>query len=625
MNQPPPAASGNTPPAALSLRRLLRDMLVLRPLARPRLLFSLRASLSLGMPVLAGWLAGDMPAGLLAATGGFTALYGKGRPWASRAVELAIIAFAFATAVAVGMAVAAWPAAVVPTVALIAMLATWLGNAMQIGPPGAYMFLLACAAATAMPATHIASHDAFALVLAGGAFAWLLQMSGAMIKPRGPEQRAVASAAQAVTGFLEAIGSDAEGSTRQVAARALGDAWQALTSFQPPRVAGDSTLAALRARTRQLNGVFAQAMQAAAEDRRLPPDLAEHARRLGDPHSPVTATDTACGVDPAAGDPDAATRLREALRPRSWPMLVVARVGLAALLAGALGAALDLDRAYWAVAAAVLMLHQGLEGQALLRRCIERLVGTWIGLLLAGTVLWFQPQGLAVVVLIMVLQFAVEMLVLRNYALAAIFITAAALTLAAGGQPVPDLGSYLLARGVDTAIGCAVALLVFRLTWPQASTALLPEQLIRTLAAIDTLAVQLAQGDASGDATRRAQRELQHRCFSLTQAWQRAAAASRVPQRPDERLWPGIAATEELAFRLLGSCWSLQRLDRDSAQAQSRELFADGLPALRESLRRAIEALEQDGNALPQAADGLAAFLAADVHNLFQALRSEGA
>ena len=60
-------------------------------------------------------------------------------------------------------------------------------------------------------------------------------------------------------------------------------------------------------------------------------------------------------------------------------------------------------------------------------------------------------------------------------------------------------------------------------------------------------------------------------------------------------------------------------------QAQARGLFADGLPALRQSLRRTIKALEQDGNALPQAADGLAAFLAADVHNLFQALRSEGA
>ena len=223
-----------------------------------------------------------------------------------------------------------------------------------------------------------------------------------------------------------------------------------------------------------LNALFADAVKAAADGQALPADSRPRCRRLGDLELPLPATDAEPALargDTPLGHPSAWSALRQSLRLRSLPVLVVGRVGLAAVLAGGIGALFELERAYWAVAAAVLMLHQGLEGRPLLQRCIERLVGTWVGLLLAGALLWQPPHGLWLVALIMILQFTIEMVVLRNYALAVVFITAAALTLAAGGLPVPDLGSYLLARGVDTAVGCAVALAVFRLTWPRASAA----------------------------------------------------------------------------------------------------------------------------------------------------------
>ncbi len=54
------------------------------------------------------------------------------------------------------------------------------------------------------------------------------------------------------------------------------------------------------------------------------------------------------------------------------------------------------------------------------------------------------------------------MFVVRNYTIAVIFITPLALTIAAGGHPVPDLQHFLVTRGLDTVIGCLVALLVYR-------------------------------------------------------------------------------------------------------------------------------------------------------------------
>ena len=603
---------------------MLRSMLTVRPLARPRFAFAARSGLCMGVPVLVGWLAGDLPAGMMAATGGFTALYGRGRPYRSRAVELGIIALAFALVVGIGNAVSAVPLAVVPTVALIAMLSTWLGNALRIGPPGAYMFMMACAAATAMPADHLSPAEAFVLVLSGGAFAWAAHMCGALVRPRGPEERAVTAAARAVASYIEAVGSAREGAARQVAAHALSDAWNALVSFQPAHAGTDTTLAGLRQRTRALNGLFSRAMETAAEGRAQLADAPVRARQLGDLAQDPPADLVAAGTRAPLGHPDARALLRESLRLRSMSMLVVGRVGLAALVAGAIGALFDLERAYWAVAAAVLMLHQGREWLGLVQRSIERVAGTWIGLLLAGALLWRYPEGLWLVLVIVVLQFTIEMLILRNYALAAIFITAAALTLATGGVPVPDLGAFLLARGVDTAVGCAVALVVYQVTWPRASAALIPEQLTRTFTAIGTVAGQLATGEVASDTARLARRELQHRCFALSEAYQQATAASRQPRQEVERMWPAIAATEELAFRVLTSCWAIERLDPEAGRATARTLFGEGgLQALRDALGEAARAVT-DGRMVGEV-PAVPAFLRQEVAALHRGLHREGA
>ena len=75
-------------------------------------------------------------------------------------------------------------------------------------------------------------------------------------------------------------------------------------------------------------------------------------------------------------------------------------------------------------------------------------MGTWVGLLLAGFILALHPRGLWLAATLMVLQLVIELCVVRNYALAVVFITAAALTIASGGQSVADLGHLLLVRGL---------------------------------------------------------------------------------------------------------------------------------------------------------------------------------
>lgn len=229
-----------------------------------------------------------------------------------------------------------------------------------------------------------------------------------------------------------------------------------------------------------------------------------------------------------------------------------------------------------------------------LQRSIERLLGTWVGLLLAGGILTLHPQGLWLALIVMALQFTIEMLVLRNYALAAVFITAVALTISAGGHPVDDPGSYLWARGIDTWAGCLFALLAFRLIPPRSTSQHIPEQIARTLQAVATATSHLAEGVVTTPAARASRRDLQLSSFALTHAYEDSLAASRAQRLAAEQLWPVIAAVERLAYRTLSTCWDLERLGTDAAREVVVSMFAnDGATRVRETIDGLIPSIRE--------------------------------
>ncbi len=564
----PPAPA---PPPPSSLRQLLGEIRRVRAAPPLRWAFALRAAAAMGVPVLAGWLAGDIAAGMMATIGGFTALYCAGRPYSSRGLALAAIALAFAAAVLFGLWLEHWPWLVVPLLAVVAMTATWLCNACRLGPPGAYLFVLACAAGTAMPAQHLAPWHAGLLVLAGGAFAWSLHMAGALVRPRGPERRAVADAGRAVSACIDAAGGATADTARRHAAQALHDSWQMLVGFQPIPARRNGELSRLRAVNRQLHLLFASTI-----DTDPPPALRTRWREQATDLIAAAAqppiqrpADLPAGTVPQ-GYPRSWTRLREGLAPGSNALRIVLRVGLATLLAGLLAGLLDLHRAYWAMAAALLMLHQGFDWTRTLQRSLERTLGTWLGLLLAGAILWLHPGGLWLALTIMALQFVIEIAVVRNYAIAVVFITGIALTIASGGHPVADVGGLLLERGIDTLLGCACALLAFRLLPPRNDARTLASGIGHCLLAIRQACLMLADGDVTRQAARQARRDLQHRSFQLAQSVDDAVAGTAAERHDAATWWPAVATCQRLAYRVLAACWDAERDTGGRADAVPR-------------------------------------------------------
>jgi uncharacterized membrane protein YccC len=585
--------------------------------AKGRWRFAARAALCMGLPVIIGWAVGDTAAGLMATTGAFTAVYGSDRPYLNRAFFLALIALSFAISVSLGVFAAQTAWLVLPFITLMAAIATFLCNALRVGPPGAYLFTLACAAGTAIHAPHLTIVHTGLLVFSGGALAWIAHMAGALIAPRGPERMAVEKSANAIAAFTEAVGTPAQDASRHSAALAMQDSWTTLVSYQPSRPRPDGTLSRLRAIGRELNLLFAEALEATEP---MPASLAERARELGrEARNPTPGTERTDPDHVPLGHHGVLASYREALRPWSPALVVTARVGVAAVIAGAIGAMLGLERAYWCIAAAVLVLHQGLDWARALQRGVERMAGTLVGLLLAGAILFFHPEGLWLAATMMALQFTIEMLVVRNYGLAVIFITAAALTIASGGHPVADVPHMLWVRGVDTIIGCIVGLIVLGLSLPRQTSSRVRAELVRTLEAIEATLSPMATGKVTTPMARRARRDLQHSAIALLQAYDRSIGSPSATGHQAEQMWPAVVTAQRLAYRVLATCWAIEDGGAQAAPEAAQALFgADG----EASLRRALLALRYAiaSRSRPQFPDDLPPFLAVEMQQVRDSL-----
>ena len=134
------------------------------------------------------------------------------------------------------------------------------------------------------------------------------------------------------------------------------------------------------------------------------------------------------------------------------------RYTVAALAAGLLGLLSGLPFPYWAQVAAVAPLAP-LGYSAQVERGLQRVVGTTLGIVTTAFLLSFPAEPWQLVVWVVLLQFLAELYVLRNYAMALLFITPLALLMVQLGHPEPA-GPMLRARVLETAIGVAVGLVM---------------------------------------------------------------------------------------------------------------------------------------------------------------------
>jgi len=563
---------------------------------------ALRAAASAAIVLVSAYFLGDMSAGLIATLGTFTCRFGTGRPYVNRGVQLAVVAVALAGSITLGAWAAPYPVLAVGTVSAVGVTAVWLCNALAVGPPGAYIFVLVCAAGVGVSAAHLPPWQIGVLVLAGGATAWVVQMLSIIGGFRRPEADAVTAAGNAVAAFVDARGTEKEVATRHDAAAALHRAWAVLVSYQPVPARPGGPLYRLRAANHALHVLFTDAIAGA-------PTSADTARELAALHLDPVAVAGRDVLRTPLGRPAVTDLLRRAVAPGAHTRHVMLRVAIATPIAGTLATVLGIGHPYWAIAAAVLVLHQGGDRVRTLQRGGQRLLGTWLGLGLAAVILLAHPQGLWLALILTTLQLVIELLVVRNYTLASVFITTAALTIASSTRPV-DIGEILLSRGTDTLIGCAVGVLVYLVTVGFQETTRLATAIAAVLDAVADTCRQVARDDAMSLAARTARRDLQAATLALRETDDATRAGSAEQKSTADRLATPTMAAERIAYHTLSACWALEHEPTVNPFATGTD-YPSTLRALATALRSSTD---------PPAVDDMPAFMADDVAELRAAL-----
>jgi uncharacterized membrane protein YgaE (UPF0421/DUF939 family) len=120
---------------------------------------------------------------------------------------------------------------------------------------------------------------------------------------------------------------------------------------------------------------------------------------------------------------------------------------------------LKLENPYW-VPTSCIAVMQGISVSHVVTRGLQRILGTLIGLFLAWGLLALDPSTLTICLSIIVAQVLVEFLVVRNYAIAVIFITVLTIFLAeVNPASSNDSGAATVlfkTRMLDIALGCAI-------------------------------------------------------------------------------------------------------------------------------------------------------------------------
>ncbi len=377
--------------------------------------------------------------------GSLCALYGHDLPYARRAATLARVVLGMLAGVAVALTAASLtdsPLVLVAVGAALAAVQKALADAAEIGPPGHVIFTFVAAGALFAPQQPGQIPGHLALALAAGAFAWLVAMAPALRRTDGPERRATARALTAVAAHADAPGAR----TRHTADAALRAARHSL------HLTGTTT-----PDRRALAGLLHRAEAALAGHGPTGEQLHTWAAAVR-AHGPVPGSPTALDL-PEADTHDTAPApprpsLLRSLAPGAAHAPAALRTLLGCALAGYATLWLGVDRPYWAIvtAASITQANIALTWNRTLQRTLGNLLGVAV---FAAAVPLIRTGPIALVLCLLVLNFAAEALVTRNYWLGTVAVTPMALLLVefTGDHPA---GRLIGDRVLDTLIGAAV-------------------------------------------------------------------------------------------------------------------------------------------------------------------------
>ncbi|MFJ8096917.1 FUSC family protein [Streptomyces griseofuscus] len=268
---------------------------------------------------------------------------------------------------------------------------------------------------------------------------------------------------------------------------------------------------------------------------------------------------------PPEGTAFAALPLALRSLPSSPIPLMSARTGIGVGLAGAAALLCQLDRPYWAMAAAGAVMARGSFAGGTRTLALLRGTGTAAGCLLAGAVAAVRPEGAAIALVLAALTFVTELVVVHNYAAAMVFVTPLSTVLVAAASHDTAVVALAGDRLLETLLGCLAAVVAGQLVTGRWALRQRQKAVARVLLAVADLMEEPTRGERFT--------ALHHAHLQLQLVGDRTAAERPTVRTAASPLDHVVEAARDLALHHLTS----HHLD---GRPGSRRATAGTLPAM---------------------------------------------
>lgn len=476
--------------------------------------------------------------GLVGLTGAFLGFVARTRPVRSRLVILTGMCLTYVAGVTLGALTGNDPVLLTLVLTLLSLVTVLGYNSLVAEPPGAMFLIIGPVIASYLPTVGLPVGKIVLVAAIGcvsaSAASLVLQ---ALTEHRHVEQEAVSKAQDAVAAYLDANRAVIP---RQQLARLRDQAF--VSVFSAAMVLEDAVGREPRMyQWRRMNVAL----------RRLHLSIIQQVVRVHLPGREVAVS----GVEQRRylGRPDPSYLMRWGLSRSSLPWLAARRMAAAVLLTCIVSYGLRAGHPSWAVMTTALVMSVTRDRLALTHRALHRVSGTVIGIGVFAVIHSLHPRGLVLIVVALALVYCIQMLAVRNYALAVIFVTPMALLISTAAAPYRPIGEIAGERVFETVIGAAASVVVIWLAGRRAPVALVRRQFRRSLRSLERLLLLIADGEQSTDRGYAARRDLSYEQLQCSRILQ--LAQTDLPQDLSE--WDLLETSlNEASYVVLAACWT---------------------------------------------------------------------
>ncbi|NTW72221.1 MAG: FUSC family protein [Eubacteriaceae bacterium] len=560
---------------------------------------SVGAAICTGVPMLIGYFSNQPEWRLVGGLGGFAYLYFVNETYYRRAKKMFWVVVGFTLTVFLATLLAPHPLLIILTLGFIGALATFLFGVFRIPGPAAIFFVMIYLIAASLPVDPMAAPVRALVVFLSATFTWFVSMAGAPFDIHGPETRALKSTYLALADFSDAIG---KGNIHAMRNRVVNTLKESEDTLLTARIPWKESLVYNRLvfLNEQANMLFLKLLELSyQEDAKIPVQFGDMIRDLSkriklnverkeksasaaDPSSRQSPFEKSQVLDEEYRSlleiiyeleitvntplqdiayeinitkPSRKMKLMEAMDKDSIFFINGIRYGVILAVSGLVALYVPYEMPYWIpIACAAVMLGSTII--ATFYRAIQRSIGTFIGIGFAGLVLSREPQGYEIILLAMILTGLTEFIVMRNYAVAAIFITANTLLIAEYTTKISDITYFMQARVINTIIGSVIALAGTYIMGRRSASSRLNGLMAKLLRSQSRVLVLLAenQGKENWDKTLWIKEKMQINLTNFKMTYTTALGEISGNKEMIQELWPVVFSLEYISYLMEHVC-----------------------------------------------------------------------